>query len=355
MMIRDLLDSLNRLEPPQLWEQVVQRASAPTPEPPPHRTRRLVAAVVGLLIGTFGVLVVVRAFGLAGTPAQPAGTPAQPRDTLGASQIAFAGGATGGPQIFTMLEDGSQRMALTSTGPASPASPYPAWEPAWSPDGRFLAFRGYWGDGESSDLFIMNADGTQVRQLTTDLIGSDPAWSPDGSRIAFASYDGLYVTNIDGTGLQAVTTAGGTASPSWSPDGRRITYSRIVGDVPQVFVVNVDGSSEQQLTDLPGGAGQPAWSPDGLHIVFQGDSLKTPSLFSMGPTGDGLVAVTHCGAPSCTGDSYPTWLPDGSTVGFVRNLNIFTVRLDGTDVRQVTSDGAGYIRPSWRPAMGVAN
>lgn len=349
MMIRDLLDSLNRLEPPQLWGEVVRRASAPTPEPPPHRTRRLVAAAVGLLIGTFGVLVVIRAFGLAGTPAQP-------RDTLGASQIAFAGGATGGPQIFTMLGDGSQRMALTSPGPASPASPYPAWEPAWSPDGSLLAFRGYWGDGEFSDLFIMNADGTRVRQLTTRMNGSDPTWAPDGSRIAFAGYDGLYVTNIDGTGLQPVT-AGGTeyADPSWSPDGRRIAYSRVVGDMPEVFVVNVDGSDEQQLTDLPGGAGQPAWSPDGLHIVFQGDSLKTPSLFSMDPSGDGLVAVTHCEVPSCTGDSFPTWLPDGSTIGFVRNLNIFTVRLDGTDVRQVTSDGAGYDRPSWRPVMAVAN
>lgn len=252
--------------------------------------------------------------------------------------------------MFIMLGDGSQRMALTGTGPASPSSPYPAWEPAWSPDGRLIAFRGYWGDGEFSDLFIMNADGSQVRQITTHMNGSDPAWSPDGRRIAFAGYDGLYAVNSDGTGLHLVTSGGiEYGGPSWSPDGQRIAYSRLVSDVPEIFVVNVDGAVDEQLTHLPRGARQPAWSSDGVHIVFQGDSLETPSLFSMYPTGDGLVAITHCEATSCTADSFPTWLPDGSTIGFTRNLNIFTVRLDGTDMRQVTNDGTGYDRPSWRP------
>lgn len=331
---------------PRSWDEAGSRASASS-RPRVLRAGRVLAATL-LVIGILVVYIAVRALGWADRL-----TPAWDVIRLRSSRIAFAGGTTGGPQIFSMLGDGSQRVALTSTGPASPSSPYPAWEPAWSPDGRLLAFRGFWGDGKFSDLFVMNADGTEVRQLTTHMNGSDPTWSPDGSRIAFAGYDGVYTINSDGSGLRAISTGDADYSgPSWSLDEQRIAFSRLVGDLPQIFVANVDGSSEQQLTRLPNGGAEPAWSPDGLHIVFQGDVMTIPSLFSMDPTGGSLMPVTRCNPPSCTGDSYPIWLPDGDGIGFVRDRNIFTVRSDGTNLRQVTSDAAGYIRPGWRPATG---
>ncbi len=115
----------------------------------------------------------------------------------------------------------------------------PAWDggPAWSPDGRKIAFTRTIPPGEGSgpwqsDVYVINVDGSGERNLTGDGVSSGPVWSPDGQKIAFTSWrdgkPGIYVMNADGSGRRRLMRNGG-GLPSWSPDGRKIAFVRAGG------------------------------------------------------------------------------------------------------------------------------
>jgi len=143
-------------------------------------------------------------------------------------------------------------------------------DPAWSPNGSQIAFVSN-RDGDA-EIFVMNTDGTGLRQLTDNrATEGDPAWSPDGSQIAFVrnretsdnletfrSYD-VFVMNADGTGVRQLTNNDHyEASPVWSPDGSRIAFaSGRYGNCilcVEVFVMNADGT-DVVATTRPGTPG----------------------------------------------------------------------------------------------------
>jgi TolB protein len=142
----------------------------------------------------------------------------------------------------------------------------------WSPDGQKIAFT-TWGDrrGPSgtnpSDIYITNADGSGRQRLTSDPgFETGPAWSPDGRKIAFVSghgnYPGLFAMNADGSGQQRLTRGG--SQPHWSPDGRQIAFVSKRYGYADIYVMNADGSGQRNLTRTPGHGrreSQPVWSP----------------------------------------------------------------------------------------------
>ena len=139
-------------------------------------------------------------------------------------------------------------------------------------DGR-IAFRSK--VSTDFEIFVMNADGTEVRLLTENYDWDfDPAWSPDGERIAFASdSDGdweIFVMNADGTEARQLTDNDDyDSSPAWSPNGKRIAFDRDSDGHSEIFVMNADGTEERQLTnDDDDDDRGPAWSPDGERIAF---------------------------------------------------------------------------------------
>jgi len=146
--------------------------------------------------------------------------------------------------------------------------------PSYSPDGTKIVFRGdqdlidHSGDEE---LYVMNADGTDIVQLThNDVFDSAPAFSPDGTKIAFESARDsgdplaldIYVMNADGTDVRRLTTdPAHDEGPIFSPDGTKIAFASLRSGQEDIWVMNADGSGQRQLTDDPARDESPDWQP----------------------------------------------------------------------------------------------
>jgi len=170
--------------------------------------------------------------------------------------------------------------------------------PTWSPDGAQIAFaRAYPDQSFRSELWVMNADGTDQRQIgSTD--GGGPDWSPDGSRIAFHSDRSgdfqLYAMDPDGAGLQRLTTSGARDLwPAWSPDNAKIAFESTRDGNFEIYVVNADGTEPRRLTSNTALDVNPDWSPDGTRITFTSMRDGHWEVYVMNADGTGQRRVTY--------------------------------------------------------------
>ena len=173
--------------------------------------------------------------------------------------IAFDSDRDKNREIYVMNPDGKNPVNLTN-------NPAEDFEPVWSPDGDQIAFvsnrENEQGGGQY--IYIMNADGSDVRQLSSDNGSQTPDWSHDGQKIVYINNDDLYVINADGSGqsVNLTNSPEKDREPSWSPDGSQIVWSSGSEGYFDIFVMNADGSNVRQLTD-DGFAGGVAWTVDG--------------------------------------------------------------------------------------------
>ncbi len=177
---------------------------------------------------------------------------------------------------------------------------------AWSPDGQKLLFvRGFKtapGCVFCARLYVLNADGSGLRDLTRKLgrtrPGAGPAtdavWSPDGQKIAFVRSNtrhGVYVVNADGSGVRNLTPKPMGAvyeAPAWSPDGRKIAFVSVERDGnSEIYLMNADGSGQRNLTLNPAYDGDPAWSPDGRKMTFVSNRDGRYAVYVMNAHGGG--------------------------------------------------------------------
>ena len=162
--------------------------------------------------------------------------------------------------------------------------------PVLSPDAKRIAFTGRLlgqRDRNQYEIFVVNADGTDLRQLTENNVeDSFPTWSPDGNSIAFMSYrDGaskIFVMNTQDGEVRQLTDFSPARAPKWSPDGNKIAFVGFVdnssGDPEvagsgqyEIFVVNTDGTNIHRLTNNADDdylAISKAWSPDSEQILY---------------------------------------------------------------------------------------
>jgi TolB protein len=173
---------------------------------------------------------------------------------------------SGGSDLYS-VDAASGRVRQLTRNAFDGASPASFYSPAWSPDGRRIAFtRSPMGLMDpKSELFVMNADGSSQRRLTRHFRDNYPAWSPDGTKIVFvrAWKEGkaseLDVIDADGRGRLRLATGNVSGLPEWSPNGNQIAFQRGAG----LWIVNADGSGERRVAQKLVGLSGPIWRPGG--------------------------------------------------------------------------------------------
>jgi uncharacterized repeat protein (TIGR01451 family) len=264
--------------------------------------------------------------------------------------IAFVRSQSNGAEIFLMNPDGTGQVNLTN-------SQGDDYEPAWSPDGKKIAFTTLRGYGGVSKIYLMNADGTAPQNLSNAAGGDgSPAWSPDGKQIAFINYNSgfpptLFVMNADGTGRRPLSDMPHVSAPSWSPDGQHIVFNS--SSSSEIWVVNVNDKSVRRLTVDPSEDITPVYSPDGTKIAFSSNrntDFQNHEIYVMNADGTNPVRLTN--APGW--DRNPAWSPDGAKIIFqsVRdgafNTEIYVMNADGTNQTRVTNNTEHDGGPEWR-------
>ena len=259
------------------------------------------------------------------------------------------------PQIYRVDDEGTNPVQLTQDDD----SRYRV--PVWSPDGSRLAFLSSIHCDFHSEIYIMDADGTNVTQLTPpDMSVGDPAWSPDGRFIAFDSipFDtnsdtggAIYIMHTDGTDL--IRLAGFSVNipyaSCWSPDGKQIAFTVIHERGTDIYVMDTDGSHTAQLTN-DASSFELEWSPDGWHIVFTSNRDGDYEIYVMDADGSNVIQLTH----NDVDDFEPHWSPDGNHITFWSRLDelfrsdVYTINADGSDLIQLTDTGENK-RPVWSP------
>ena len=222
-------------------------------------------------------------------------------------------------------------------------------------------------DGSSRRVVFSTDDGSHRSRIS---------FSPDGSRIAYDNYvvggTGIGTANLDGSEAVRLTDGVNDSWPSWSPDGTQILFSSTsydpsIGrceagfphefDCPtDIYVMDADGSNVVRVTSDPADEFMPVWSPDGSTIAFvrntEKASVSRPAIFTMRPDGSDVRQVSSGSGGS---DWWPSWSPDGSRLAFaaIRNEDwgIWTVNADGSDEHMILGGmGAGYVdNPVWSP------
>jgi Tol biopolymer transport system component len=299
---------------------------------------------------------------IAGTLA--AAQQAQATHPEGNGKVAFVSTEAGNPDIFTIKPDGTAKSPnLTAS------SAFPDLQPAWSPDGRRIAFTSL-RDGDR-EIYVMNADGSHQRRLTNDPArDDDPSWSPNGRQILFASdRDGdaeIHLMEADGSRVRQLTdNTGLDFQPEVSPRGQSIA---LVSDRSGAFAIWVKSAHDRAARQLTGnelGAFVPAWSPNGKEIAFANNCcvLENSDILVTQANGNGITHVTQ----DFDSNFNPSWSPNGHEVAFDHcvidfangvcspsDLYVMNSGRGGLPAPITTTPAVSEFDPDWGPDSRVA-
>ncbi len=316
--------------------------------------------------------------------------------------VVYASRSMGNWDIYLQRVDGRNPVNLTKNSLDDDS------QPAFSPDGKLIAFR---SERDGGGIFVMGATGESVLRLTD--AGHNPAWSPDSSEVAYATEgvsgpdsrwttSQIWAVNVLSRNKRLIS-PGDAVQPNWSPNGQRIAYWRLNnGGLRDIATVPARGGTATAVTDDTAMDWDPVWSPDGRHLYFssnRGGSMNvwrvpidessgrvlgafepvtTPSLYSadLSFSHDGTLLaysdrisgeeLRRLGLDAASGTGIGEALPmavptpafdpspsrDGNWLAFVSGRNqddIFVVRTDGTDLRQLTDDPYRDLGARWSP------
>jgi TolB protein len=272
---------------------------------------------------------------------------------IASTQIAFVSNRSGNKEIWVMDYDGSNQHEITQLKTI-------ALTPRWSPDATRIAFTCYapYQGNSSAQICMYSTDSNRLisfpRYRGTTCC---PAWSPDGKQLAFMASGGqgdpgIYTSDADGGHLHRLSLSRGVStSPVWNPKtGQQIIFlSDRAGD-PVLYQMNADGSNVEKIA-MPdmGYVVDPSWSPNGQLLAF---AWRRPSgnfdIYIMDIVSRQLVELTRD-----TGrNERPSWAPDGRHLVFestrTGTRQIWTMLADGSEPKEITYSGQNE-SPNWSP------
>lgn len=241
-------------------------------------------------------------------------------------RLAFHSARSGSYEIYSMNGDGTDLRQLTETGGRGDI------EPDYSPDGTTIAFSSSRDHEYLVQLYVMDADGGNQRRLMDPVAGDQlgARWSPDGEWIAFYSnVDGnleVYKVRKDATDLTNLSNhENNDYMPYWSPEGERLVFVSERDGNRELYVMNSDGSNQVRLTNNFFDDVQPRWSPDGTSLLFTSTRDGLDNLYLMdappedvaGPIDQDVDLLTFPGF----NDATPAWAAGGTLIVFSSDRN----------------------------------
>jgi TolB protein len=208
--------------------------------------------------------------------------------------------------------------------------------------------------GRFKELFVMDMDGANLRQLTNDRsLSLSPSWDASGKKLAFTSYrnrqpDIFTLDTATKSVKQVTNSAGVDIGGKFSADGNSIMASVSPNQNSQLALISLNGSVLKQLTPISRGIDvSPDYSPDYSQIVFCSDRAGGPQIYIMGADGSSPRRISFVKSSYCTS---PAWSPKGDKIAFVcrgdGGFQLFVSSADGSNPRQLTSGGDNE-DPSW--------
>jgi Tol biopolymer transport system component len=334
-----------------------------------ERTRRVSAALLAIVLSLLSITGLIRAFSSSEPATEPTPTPVD-RGIFSqvGGWIAYADklGTSGIWAVDPEAPGDPKDQILLSPGTGEPV--------AWSSDGSRLLILRRTPDHAAghfrTDLFVLNADGTETRLTSGDTYITGGSFSPDGSKVVYAAQ----LWSDEPARIYVVDTSGGTPQvllnaiddpkgslhlwlPTFSPDGSRIAYFDGVGEISRSLrVMNADGSGTRVLHDglveHQGGMHFLVWSPDGSQLLFDG----ARGIYRVGADGSRLTLVIP--------DEYPfhheefgrhaVWSPDFSRVAYIRANGLVIADADGTHVQEFGYAGSGPWNPLSEASSDIA-
>jgi len=262
------------------------------------------------------------------------------------TRIAYVSDQSGAKEVYVMDYDGANPIQVTQDRSI-------VLSPRWSANGDKLVYTSY--RNGNPNIYVLDMK-TGNKQTLVAFAGLNFAasWSPVEDRVAFATtQDGnaeIYTIKYDGTDLKRLTfSKSDDLSPSWSPTGKQIAFTSDRGGTPQIYIMDVDGANVHRLTFEGNYNTSPVWSPKGEWIAYACRN-KDRRLKICADRADGTtsIAVTESGDWD---DESPSWGLNGRELVFTSNRlgknQIFSIHLDGKNLRRLTASQANEMSPAW--------
>ncbi len=254
------------------------------------------------------------------------------------------------PEIYTMNGDGTNLTRLTFTGGVTHFYD----DPKWSPDGTKIACKitpvirnpppPSFGHPYIAVLSALGGGGIPLTGPSTR--DSEPAWHPGGTKIAFTSerdgHSEIYLMDADGSNEVRLTYSASSSQAAWSPDGTKIAFTT----QGQVYAMDPNGTNPVSLTNSQ--ASGAAWSPDGTKIAFESNRDGTSDIYVMDANGSNQIRITN----DAEFEARPTWSPDGTQIAFWTgrdgNWEIYAIDVNGSNLTNLTNDSLNDWQPDWQ-------